>query len=143
MDALEAALATRGRKSNSSPLPYPVYLGGGLNMLARQKFFTGDGWRGLRWIGVFGQDTSCNPDLGYVFAGTSNDHRYFILMRSAISNPTAIQRFSKECETATKETWNAPADKPFDREMTSAAVDSFQPNLDQLDAVIQSLKLKP
>src|SRR6266700_774397 len=138
MARLEAALQPGAKAVAGHALPYPVYGDRGYNMEARQELLHGEGWRGLRWIGGFGQDTACRPDLAYVFEGITDDGRFFIMIRAAISHPATEQRWAKGC------TSDAEAPKinaRLERDLAAADPGSFHPNLDQLDAVIKSLKL--
>lgn len=75
--------------------------------------------------------------LGYYFEGISNDGRFFILIRAHVAPSTALaQRFSEDCAR------NADMNAVFRKDVTAADPASYQPNLDQLDAVIRSLKLQ-
>jgi hypothetical protein len=156
MELLEAALQKRVKDASAVGLPYPGYGDSALNLATQPRFFQGDGWRGLRWIGAFGQDVSCGfaldgQDSAYVFEGLSDDGRFFILMRAAISNPAVGRQLNQDCVTALDATPKRNIDELFkkdmpaifERDMAAADPASFQPNLDQLDAVIRSLKLKP
>lgn len=151
MTALEAALKTQGRHANVQQLPYPVYGDGGLNFWTKPKFFEGDGWRGLRWIASYGQDIGCKFDSSaYVFEGISNDGRLFVLMRAAVVTSKVTAPIVQDCQAAVNKNPSIIVDEAFDEHVSDmldkavAAADpaSFQPNLDQLDAVIRSLKLK-
>jgi hypothetical protein len=142
MDVLATALAKGEKGSKLKGIIYSVYRDEGINMATQPGFFEGEGWHGRRWIGGFGQDTSCDPDLGYIFEGLSNDGRYFILMRAIISSPAAQKRFSADCDIKLAVSRDPKIDALFDRDMTTAAPGSFQPNLEHLDAVIRSLKFR-
>jgi hypothetical protein len=141
LDALAAVLHTGGKAGQLDKLPYAVFQGGALNMSARRELFSGDGWHGLRWIGAFGQDIACTQDLAYVFEGTSDDGKYFVLVRAKIENPEAESRFGSECAAAIKESRDPDLDQIFERDMAAAA-DSFKPHLNKLDAVIRTLKFQ-
>ena len=144
MTAIEAAIRTHGKGADVEKLPYPVYRGGGLNFWTQPEFVEGDGWRGLRWIGGYAQDSACGPDvggqeLGYYFEGTSNDGQFFILLRSHISSAALAQLFGKDCHQASSE---GGVNAVFQKDVRAMSAASFQPNLDQLDAVVRSLKLR-
>ncbi len=146
MTALGAALGARGKNADAGKLPYPVYRAGGLNLWTKPKFLEGDGWRGLRWIGAFSDDFTCNPN-GYVFEGISNDGLFFVMMRAQISNLKFGRRLDQGCldkirERGSIELLEKEMPTVFDKDLSAADPASFQPNLDQLDAVIRSLKLK-
>jgi|SRR5215469_3581697 len=151
MENLEAAVKPGAKIPANIGLPYPAYGDAGLNFSTRPQLLEGDGWRGLRFLASYGQDTGCwFDDSAYVFEGISNDGRFFVLMRAAIANPRVARRLAQECKTAAEKT--PPKDETFfkdqvpemfDKAMSAADPASFQPNLNQLDAVIKSLKLKP
>lgn len=155
MNLLQAAVTTGDTNSSPKKLPYPYYGGAGLILATQPEVLQGKGWRGLRWIGTFGQDVSCGfrfdgEDSAYVFQGVSNDGRFFILVRAAISNSTLADRLRQDCATALQQTPKPSIDALFEKDMPvlyekdTAAADpaSFQPNLDRLDNVVRSLKLK-
>lgn len=139
MANLEAALKPDARAVNVMPMPYSVFRYGGINMAARQEFFQGDQWRGLRWIGGFGQDTACSPHLGYVFEGMSNDGKYFIMLRASVSHPAVQRRWNQECTT---DEVASRINKLLAADLSAASANSFTPSLDQLDAVVHSLKFR-
>jgi hypothetical protein len=151
MENLEAALKPGAKIRPDIALPYPVYGDAGLDYSTRSQLLVGEGWRGLRRIEVHSQDTGCPPGhLAYVFEGISDDGRFFILMRRWIANPQLESRLNKDCAAGLKAA-GASSDSFFkagmpailDRDVTGTDPASFQPSLDQLDAVIVSLKLRP
>lgn len=98
-----------------------------------------------------GDEDYPSDNLGYIFEGISNDGRYFILIRADISHPDQKRLHPKrQINGPPGHTWespdpkvDAPARIQLERNLAAAEPASFQPNLDQLDAVIRSLKLKP
>ncbi len=135
---LEAAIAA-GKTESVARLPY-ASSDADLHMWARQQILEGDGWRGLRWIGGYGQEVRCGPsELRYVFQGISNDGRFLILIRAAISHPAKQKRWASRCfgdDEVPK------INALLAQDLTAADPSSFQPSLDQLDSVVRSLKLK-
>lgn len=142
MDAFEEALAKNGGDLKTSDLPYSSFADVGILMWTRRQWLTGPGWHGLRWIADFGQDYGCALNLSYLFEGLSNDGRFFILLRAKTSNPDLEKSFSKQCDRAVQEGGAPGDDDLFQQAAAGASPGSFYPNLDQLDAVIRSLKLK-
>lgn len=154
MDALESAIRNR-KLARVEDLPYPYIPDSGLNMWGRQKFLEWDGWKGISWVGAFGQDYLCGFDgkgeyLAYVVQAISDDGRFFVMMRRGVSNPQAARQLDQKCNAGpnhkgSKE-WESffheDMQALFDKEMSAADPATFTPNLDQLDAVIKSLKLK-
>ncbi|HWX55497.1 MAG TPA: hypothetical protein VN176_12970 [Verrucomicrobiae bacterium] len=139
MTILEAALAT-GRTDSVGRLPYASSGDAGLEMWARQEILEGDGWRGLRWIGGYGQDPGCGSDLRYVFEGISNDGRFLIVGGADIAHPAKQKRWAPRGCVSEAEVPKINALLAHD--LTAADPASFQPNLNQLDAVVRSIKLK-
>jgi hypothetical protein len=136
VEGLAAALRSGGKDISIEKLPYPVYKNGGVSLSTPPEVLAGDGWRGLRWIAGFGQDVDCGSPLGgqqlaYVFEGLSNDGRYFIMLRAAVSHPETRPQRTAGCV------------REVEHNLTAYPADSFQPGLDKLDAVVKSLKVQP
>jgi hypothetical protein len=147
MTALQSSLRAKGKNADVRQLPYPEYKYGGLNLWAQPELLEGDGWRGLRWIAGFAQDISCAWEMGgqtlaYYFEGISNDGRFFILVRARVSNSALFQRFGEDCAAAESEVRNPNLNAVFQKDVIGAKPSSFEPNFNQLDAVIRSLKLQ-
>lgn len=148
---LQAAL-TAGKTDAVGSLPYAIFGDAGLNMWARQELLVGDGWRGLRWIGGYAQDTVVSPDLGYVFEGITDDGRFLIVAHTRISHPANQKRWTKSTTTNANTRTRIDLDaaeakahainKLLEHDLDTADPASFQPSLEQLDAVVRSLKLK-
>lgn len=85
--------------------------------------------------------------LTYVFEGVSDDGRFFAMMHRGVSNPEATRALSKLCTDWSRgQDFVTVFDKEmpalFDKDVSAAEPASFRPNLDQLDAVARSLKIK-
>lgn len=153
MENLEAALKPGATIPADVALPYPAFGDVGLNFSTRPQLVQGDGWRGLRRISAFSQDDGCifGPEtfLGYVFEGITDDGRFFILMRRGVSNRSVGVLLQKECTEGTN-SYDSRSDpflknvmpKLFDKAISEADPASFKPRLDQLDAVVRSLKIR-
>src|SRR5579871_103793 len=150
---LKAALSTNGSKVNVASFPYSLeerWCGYVTSM--RRETIAGEGWRGVRWIGGFGGDEdypSCG--LGYVFNGISDDGRYLIVLRADLSHADH-KRFMPPRKTMGQpgQTWETSDPKVetemrqrLEKSLNTADPSSFTPNINDLDAVIRSLKLKP
>jgi hypothetical protein len=150
MTALARAIQAHGKNAVPKKLPYSIFGGGGLNFATRPQFVEGEGWRGLRWVGTYGQDIGCwFDDSAYVVEGVSNDGRFFVLIRAKLSYPKLAAKLAQDCETAPGDysgrdeaTFERAASALLDKAVSSADPASFRPSLDQLDAVLRSLKLK-
>jgi len=154
MANLEAALSlSSGKNLAAGKMPY-IYKDrwGAYIMSARQELLEGDGWRGRRWIAGYGGGDEDYPssNLGYLFEGISNDGRYFILIRADISHPDQKRlRPRRQILGPPGHTWEAsdpkletPARLMLEKALATDDPASFQPSLNELDAVIRSLKLK-
>jgi len=151
--SLKTALSANGSKVKVESFPYSRedHWCGYVTSLRRETI-AGEGWRGVRWIGGFGGDEdypSCG--LGYVFNGISRDGRYLIVLRADLSH-VDHKRFIPPRKTmgTPGQTWEASDPKVetemrqrLEKSLNAADPSSFTPNLNDLDAVIRSLKLKP
>jgi hypothetical protein len=152
MAELEAALRPGGKLAVGPALPHAQRSWwGAYIMSARPQLLSGDGWRGVRWIAGFGGDEDYpSSALGYVFAGITNDGRYLIVFSSDISHPAQKRLLpARKINGTPPNTWESsdpeketPMRLQLEKSLADADPASFQPNLDQLDAVIRSLKLK-
>jgi len=153
MTNLETALSSIGKATAGNKLPYvDKDRWGAYTMTARQELIEGEGWRGLRWIAGYGGGDEDYPStsLGYIFEGISNDGRYFILIRADISHSDQ-NRFhpQRPVHGTPGHTWEegdpkveTPARLRLEKALSVADPASFHPKLNDLDAVIRSLKLK-
>lgn len=152
MTNLEAALRPSGKTVPGNELPYAYKdRWGAYIMSARQELLEGQGWRGLRWVsGQGGDEDYPSLGLGYRFEGISNDGRYFILIRADISHPDQKRLLPpRQINGTPPKTWESsdPKDETrlrlqLEKSLAGADPVSFQPNLDALDAVVRSLRLK-
>jgi hypothetical protein len=150
---LKAALSANGSKVKVEGFPYSRedHWDGYVTSLRRETI-AGEGWRGVRWIGGFGGDEDYpSGGLGYVFNGISDDGRYLIVLRADLSHADH-KRFMPPRKTmgTPGRTWETSDPKVqtemrqrLEKSLNTADPASFTPNLNDLDAVIRSLKLKP
>jgi hypothetical protein len=153
MTNLEAALSPGGKVVASDKLVY-TYKDewGAYTMTARPDLLEGEGWRGLRWIAGYGGGDEDYPtnSLGYIFEGISNDGRYLILIRADISHPDQKRLHPRRpVHGPPGHAWESgdpkletPARLRLEKALAVADPTSFQPSLNELDAVIRSLRLK-
>lgn len=153
MERLEAALRANGKGADPKKFPYSGYHDAALEVPTRPRLLQGEGWRGLRWIGQYSQDYVCGfKYLTYVFEGISDDDKLFFMMqKTGVANPEVTAALDKACTDSLRgknreEEFETFFDKQmpavFEREISGADPASFQPRLDQLDAIALSLKLK-
>lgn len=147
IDRFESALRSNGGEGDPRKFPYSSYGDAALMIATRPKLIQGDGWRGFRWIGEYAQDSGCFfSDLSYIFEGITQDGKFFLRMQTGIVNPQATKALTQRCGDESKaRTFDEFFEKQmpvlFDKELSSADPASFQPNLDQLDAAVRSLKI--
>lgn len=151
MDKLQAALRSNGNGADPKKFPYSGHNDAALEVATRPKFFQGQGWRGLRWIGQYSQDYVCGfKYLTYVFEGISDDEKLFFMMQKTVSDPEVTAALDKACTDGLRdknrvEDFEAFFDKEMppvlNKEISAADPASFQPGLDRLDAIALSLKL--
>ena len=142
---LEAAIRDSDTKVDARVLPYAESKGGDAAnvMTSRQEALHGEGWHGVRWIGGYAQDGEYPSGLGYVFEGISDDHRFFILVRAPISN-SQLQENSPAAAHKNPQSKSVQVEMRdrLSKALALAPPASFQPDLHQLDSVIESLKLQ-
>ena len=148
IDNLQSVLKADGVGGNPRKFPYASYGDAALMIATRPKLIQGDGWRGFRWIGQYGQDSGCGfTDLTYIFEGITQDGKFFMRMQTGISNLEAAKNLDRRCEDESKartfdEFFEKQMPALFDKELSSADPASFQPNLDRLDIAVQTFKIK-
>lgn len=148
IDNLQSALRADGAGGNPRKFPYASYGDAALMIATRPKLIQGDGWRGLRWIGVYAQDSGCFfSDFSYIFEGITEDGKFFTRMQAGIANSQAAKNLTQRCGVESKApTFDDFFEKQmpvlFDKELSNAEPASFQPNLDRLDETVRSLKIR-
>lgn len=149
---LEAVLENSSAKLTPDDFPYSRRNNWcGYTTTLRPERISGDGWHGVRWIGGFGGDEdypSCG--LGYVFNGISNDGRYLIVLMANLEHAD-LTRFMPPRKTAgppghTWETSDPTVEtemrQKLEKSLSASEPSAFTPNLNDLDAMIRSLKFK-
>lgn len=148
IDNLQSALRADGGGGDPRKFPYASYGDAALMIATRPKLIQGEGWRGLRWIGEYGQDSGCGfSDFTYIFEAITHDGKFFMRMQTSVSNLQAGKNLDRRCgEESKARTFDEFFEKQmpvlFDKELSSADPASFQPNLDRLDAAVRAFKVK-
>jgi hypothetical protein len=148
IDNLQSALQSEGGGVNPRKFPYAAYRDAALMLATRPKLIQGDGWRGLRWIGIYAQDSGCFfSEFSYIFEGITQDGKFLMRMQTGIANPQAAKNLDRRCgEESKARTFDEFFDKQmpalFDKELSSVDPASFQPNLDHVDTAVQTFKIK-
>ncbi len=146
MQLLQAQLQSPGKPIDAKNLPYANWGNdAGTVMTARPALITGMGWKAWRWVEGLSQDGDYPGGLSYVAEGITDDGRFFFRITSDISHP-AQRRLSTDNIVGVDERARDRADTQnrllLEKALASANPSSFTPNLNNLDAVIRSLKLK-
>ena len=147
MQLLQSQLHLPGKPIDAKNLPYANWGNDDATvMTARPTLITGKDWKAWRWIEGSSQDGDYPAGLSYVVEGITDDGRFFFRMTGAISHP-AQRRLSTDNIVGVDEPARDRADTHnrllLEKALASADPSSFTPNLNDLDAVIRSLKLKP
>lgn len=134
---LETAGCTRPHRDQSSWLPFLPWVYGAQTFCARPQMIEFHGGRGIRYITYYTQDVSPVLDslVFYTFQGLTNDGEYYI---SAVF-PIQTGVFPGESSVS------LPGEDLFFvlsgqmQQLNSQPEDAFQPSLNLLDAVIESI----
>lgn len=137
MQALISIMRPDARFLSAKNLPFKNSGDAATIMSARPELITGPGWRAWRWIEGQSQDGDFPGDsLLYTVEGLTDDGRYFFRMQADIAHPET-KRLNPTNSVPTNDT---ELRLQLEKALAVAKPDSFSPNLDQLDAVIRSLK---
>jgi hypothetical protein len=144
MRLLISSLHIPGRSIDAKKLPYANSGDAATVMTVRPTLIKEAGWKAWRWIEGNSQDGDYPSGLSFVVEGITNDGKFFFRMTSTIDHPE-----QKRLSTDTAE-YEAVRDKAdtqnrllLEKALATADPASFTPNLNDLDSVIRSLKLKP
>lgn len=106
----------------------------------------GKSWRGLRWLGVYGQDVGPleNP-IAYQLEAITSDGRYVILFSKDVEFLNPPRELTRLSDKQVRELDKPGPLKAFQLRVTDALTaarpESFRPDLSQLDAAVLSLEL--
>ncbi len=114
-------------------------------LLLRPKALEGISFRAVRWLGkcVPEQDESWDP-FDYHAQGISRDGRFYLLVLVDISHAAtrALQQKIIDQNIPSNENRLKTMKEEAERRMTSARPSSFEPDLDRLDAMVRSIRLR-
>jgi hypothetical protein len=137
MSFLRESLTTQAEAPDAKLLPYASSDDAATVMSARRELIAGHGWQAWRWIEGQSQDGDFPGDyLIYTVEGLTNDGRFFFRMRAGIAHPE-VKRLNPSDSVPENDT---ELRLQLEKALAIAKPDSFTPNLNQLDAVISSLK---
>ncbi len=139
MRLLQDSLRPGARFIDGKRLPYASSDDAATIMSARPELITGPGWRAWRWIEGQSQDGDFPGDyLFYTVEGLTDNGRLFFRMQADISHPET-KRLNPTTSAPTNDT---ELRLQLEKALAVAKPDTFTPNLNQLDAVLRSLKLR-
>jgi hypothetical protein len=138
MQLLQESLRPGATFIEAKRLPYASSDDAATVMSARPELIAGTGWRAWRWLEGQAQDGDYPADenLAYTVEGLTNDGRFFFRMRGYTIHPD-VRRLNPSDSVPENDT---QLRLQLEKALAVAKPDSFTPNLDQLDAVIRSLK---
>lgn len=170
LDRLESSLQPGGKIATPDRLPLVVFQESHLCFSGKQQVIESETWRGMRWIGWYAQDCTGGPisdpePMNYVFEAISRDGRYFILLfanigyihptpdwnrilkqedakSSKLVNPLPVGRERSQAIDALDEEENRLLRQSVSFHLDQAPPNSFNPELRQLDAAVDSIKLR-
>jgi hypothetical protein len=137
MQLLQRSLLPGAPFVDAKRLPYASSGDAATVMSARPELVTGTGWRAWRWIEGQSQDGDFPGDyMFYTVDGLTNDGQFFFRMRADIEHPE-LKRLNPSDSVPENDT---QLRLQLEKALAVAKPDSFTPNLNQLDAIIRSLK---
>jgi hypothetical protein len=143
MQVLISSLERKTPPQDANKLPFAGDDDAAIVMTARPEWMEGRGWKGWRWIEGSSQDGDYPGDIGYTFEGVTNDGRFFLRMRGSLSHPE-LKRL--DTQDILDETARDKADKEHNqllkKSLEKAEPGSFTPNLNDIDAMIRSIRIQ-
>jgi hypothetical protein len=144
MQVLISSLERKAPPLDANKLPFAYDGDAAIVMTARPEWMDGQGWKGWRWIEGSSQDGDYPGGLGYIFEGVTNDGRYFLRMTGQISHPE-LKRLDTEniSDEAARDKAEKENNQLLKKSLEKAEPTSFTPKLNDIDAMIRSILLKP
>lgn len=138
MELLISSLAS-GAAPDAKNLPYPNWGGDAATiMTARPLVIKGDGWKAWRWIEGSSQDGDYPGNISFVVEGLTDDQRYFFRVTATIDQE-AVKSLSPQNGAKYDETGSRLR---LEKALAGADPASFTPNLNELDATVNSLVVR-
>jgi hypothetical protein len=143
LEYLKASLLPNGPAIDAKKFPYANSGDAATVMTARSERFSGKGWTGWRWIEGSSQDGEYPGGIAYVFEGLTDDGAFLIRFEAAIDHPQ-VKILQPNGGKTDEETARQDDEhrKALEKSLAVAAPSTFSPSLDELDAVVRSLKIK-
>lgn len=139
MDVLVSHLVPGAKPPDAKNLPYPNWGGDAATiMTARPIPVSGNGWKAWRWIEGSSQDGDYPGNISFVADGLTDDQQYFF-RATAIIDHQAVNSLSPQNSPKYDET---DSRLRLEKALATADPASFTPNLNELDAMLNSLVIQ-
>ncbi len=153
---LQAVLASPNAQYTNDALPYVPYFNAGQVIAAQQRIIQFAGGSGIRIVTQYAQDVSPinNGGLFYHFEGLTSDGKYYVVAVLPIGAPFLAASNDPAAPlppggipfpdmTSTDGTVFQNYYQTVTDALNKTASDTFQPSLDTLDALVQSITITP
>lgn len=139
MELLVSSLAPGAAAPDAKDLPYPNSGGDAATvMTARPVLIKGDGWKAWRWIEGSSQDGDYPGGIFFVAEGLTDDQRFFF-RATAIIDHQAVRSLSPQNSARYDENGSRLR---LQKALAVAEPSSFTPDLNELDAIVSSLRIR-
>lgn len=116
---------------------------------ANNKLLTFNSGKGIRFLTMYAQDVSpvTNDRLMYIFQGITTDGKYYVSAAFPVSSTLLADKYEDVKDFPDMNSSNAgdlfqQYMKQTTDKLNKAAASDFTPNLDQIDAILQSINIK-
>lgn len=142
MQVLISSLKQQAKPLDAKKLPFADDDDAAIVLTARAELMKGEGWTGWRWIEGSTQDEDYPGGLGYSFEGVTDDGRFFLRMTGQISHPALKRLEPGNIQGSARAKAIRDNRQLLEQAITKADPASFTPNLNEVDAMIQSIKIQ-
>ncbi|HKD81529.1 MAG TPA: hypothetical protein VKH81_17685 [Candidatus Angelobacter sp.] len=142
MQFLISSLKQQAKPLDAKKLPFADDDDAAIVLTARTELMKGEGWTGWRWIEGSTQDEDYPGGLGYTFEGVTDDGRFFLRMTGQISHPALKRLDPGDTQGPARAKAIRENRQLLEQALTKADPASFTPNLNEVDAMIQSIKIQ-
>jgi hypothetical protein len=142
MQNLISSIQQRKPPTSANQLPF-AYDDAALVLTSRMELIEGQGWKGWRWIEGASQDGDYPGGLDYALEAITNDGRFFLRMTGQISHPE-LERLNTEniSDEAARDKADKENNQLLKKNLERADPASFTPNLNDIDAMIRSIRVQ-
>ena len=146
IERLQNALIDRPGGSSMSKLPFLPIWNAAQIFSAQVSYFDFQNGSGVRYLTMYGQGLSPvdNQNLFYTFQGMTDDQQYYLSAVLPVTHPELPEDGSSEVGDwiAFEQNWELYIIETM-RFLGEQAEGSYQPRLDQLDAMMRSFNIAP